>query len=54
MFPAFVCALAHNGRLAVSIPTARNDRAGRWTVRVRELSSGLAASAQVEVTRIRP
>jgi hypothetical protein len=31
---------AKDGRLAVDLTLARNDRPGRWTVRVRELASG--------------
>jgi len=41
--------VARNGELTVTLPSARNDRVGRWTVRVRELSSGLAAQAEVEL-----
>ena len=43
--------VARDGKLTKTISTARNDRAGWWNVRVRELSSGLSANARVEFVR---
>lgn len=43
--------LAPRGQLEVSIPLAHNDPAGQWTIRVRDVLSGVASQASAQVRR---
>jgi hypothetical protein len=41
--------LAPNGLAQINLPLAQNDPAGRWTLRVRDILSGQAQTAAIEV-----